>query len=171
MASAIVVKQIKPARFKDEAFAEAMRAMAKDVSIEMVLDFRETTRSWKHKPKFEAIVSVDPNVEVLVGTDDKIYGYVNEGTRPHIIRPKRARTLRFKWAGKGSYIPKTKPRVIGSTPGKQTGPEVHRLVVHHPGIKEPREFDVTIQKKWQPRFKRAAEAAMSAGAKASGHGA
>jgi hypothetical protein len=168
MAGSIVVKQIKPARFKSEAFTAAMQEVAKDVGREMVLDFRETTRSWKNKPKFELVTSVDPNVEVLVGTDDKIYGYVNDGTKPHIIKPKGRWPLRFKWGGKGSYKPKTKPRIIGSTPGGPSGPEVVALTVHHPGT-EAREFDIVIEKKWTPRFKRMCEAAMSQGADKSGH--
>jgi len=167
-ASAVVVKQIKPSRFKSEAFTEAVARAAKQVSNEMVLDFRETTRSWKHKPMFEAVVSVDPNAEVLVGTDDKIYGYVNDGTKPHIIRPKRAKALRFKWGGKGSYKPKTQPRVIGSTPGGPSGPEVALKWVRHPGT-EAREFDKTIEKKWQPRFRRLMEQAMKQGAIDSDH--
>lgn len=169
MASAIVVKEIKPARFKDEAFTAAMQAVAKEVGREMVLDFRETTRTWKHKPKFELLTAVNPNVEVLVGTDDEIYGYVNDGTRPHTIRPKRAKALAFKWGGKGSYMPKTKPKVIGSTPGGPRGPQVAFPEVHHPGT-EARNFDDEIEKKWRPKFRRLCEAAMKSGAAKSGHG-
>lgn len=169
MAGAIEVKVIKPQRFKNEAFRAALQAAAKEVSHELVLDFRETTRSWKTKPKFEAIVSVEPNVEILVGTDDEIYGYVNDGTEPHTIRPKGNYPLRFQWGGKGSYRPKTKPRVIGSTPGGSFGPEVHLPVVHHPGTKA-REFDATIQKKWRKPFMARMQRAMSEAARASGHG-
>ena len=169
MASAITVKSIKPQRFKDEAFTAAMQEAARVTGNEMVLDFRETTRTWKHKPKFEVLTAVDPNVEVLVGTDDAIYGYVNDGTKPHTIRPKRAKALRFQWGGKGSYMAKTRPRVIGSQPGGPRGPQVALPFVHHPGT-EARNFDATIEKKWTPRFKRLCEAAMRQGAAKSGHG-
>jgi hypothetical protein len=169
MPSALQIKVIKPARFKDEAFKAAIQAAAKEVADEMVLDFRETTRPWKHKVKFEEVIAVDPNVEILVGTDDEVFGFVNNGTKPHAIFPRKAKALAFQWGGKGSYRPKTKPKVIGSTPGGPSGPKVALPYVQHPGT-DAREFDVTIEKKWKPRFKRLMEAAMSEAAKASGHG-
>ena len=135
----------------------------------MEKDFEKTVKAWSRKPKFEKIVSVDPDVEVLVGTDNKVYGYVNDGTRPHLIFPKKAKALSFRWGGKGSYRPKTKPRFIGSVPGGPTGPKVVRPYVQHPGTKA-REFDKTIEKKWRSAFKRRMEKAMRSAAKASGHG-
>ena len=169
MAAAIQIKVIKPQRFKDAQFKREIEKAAKVAAKDMQKDFQLTTKTWKRKPKFEQIISVAPNVEVLVGTDDEIYGYVNDGTRPHLIFPKRAKALSFQWGGKGSYRPKTKPRFIGSVPGGPTGPRVARPYVQHPGTKA-REFDQTIQKKWTPRFKRLMEQAMSRAAKASGHG-
>lgn len=168
MASSVVVKQIKPSRFKDEAFKAAIVAEANRVAQEMVKDFEATTATWEHEVKFEAVVDVDPNVEVLVGTDDKIYGYVNDGTKPHPIFARRARALSFQWGGKGSYRAKTRPKVIGSTPGGPTGPQVARPYVQHPGT-DAREFDTTIEKKWRPRFLRLMEKAMAEAAVASDH--
>lgn len=168
MAETIVVKQISPTRFKDEAFTAAIVAAARKASHEIVLDYRETTRSWNHKPVFEVVINVNPNIEILVGTDDEIYGYVDEGTKPHIIKPKRARALSFQWGGKGSYMAKTKPGVIGSQPGGPRGPMVSFKQVHHPGTKA-RGFSKAIDKKWSAAFKRRMEHAMSAGADASGH--
>jgi len=169
MPAAIQVKVIKPQRFKDAAFKRAIQSAAKAAASEMEKDFKATVATWSSKPKFEKIVAVDPNVEVLVGTDDKVYGYVNDGTRPHLIFPKRAKALSFRWGGKGSYKPKTKPRFIGSLPGGATGPRIARPYVQHPGTKA-REFDKTIEKKWRSAFKRRMEQAMGKAAKASGHG-
>ena len=168
MPAAVQIKVIKPQRFKDEAFKRAMEAAAKEAAKAMEADFDKTVATWDNKPDFEKIVSVDPNVEILVGTDDEIYGYVNDGTRPHPIFPVRAKALSFQWGGKGSYKAKTKPRVIGSTPGGPSGPRVSRPYVQHPGTKA-RKFDETIEKKWRAPFKRRMEKAMSDAAKASGH--
>lgn len=169
MAAAVEIKSIKPQRFDDKAFAAVIAAAAQEAAADMQKDFEKTTETWEHEVKFETIISMDPDVEVLVGTDDEIYGYINEGTKPHAIFPKRARALRFQWGGKGSYRAKTKPKVIGSQPGGATGPVVHRPYVQHPGTK-PRKFDETIEKKWRSPFKRRMEKAMADAGKASGHG-
>ena len=50
---------------------------------------------------------------VKVGSDLEYAGFVNDGTRPHIIRPVRARALRFKVGGK----------------------TVFAKLVHHPGTR------------------------------------
>ena len=166
MPAALQVKQIKPARFKDKAFRDEMLKAAKSAGKDIKKDFQATTKTWKHKVKFTVISSVDPNVEVLVGTDDEIYGYVNDGTRPHLIFPKK---LGGVLAFPSAYTAKTKPRVIGSTTGGGSGPTVFAGYVEHPGT-EAREFDKVIQEDWTPKFKRRIEQAMSRAAKASGHG-
>jgi hypothetical protein len=102
---------------------------------------------------------------VLVGTDDEIYGYVNEGTKPHTIWAKNARTLAFPSA----YTPKTRPGHMTAGSGGASGPTVFAAEVHHPGT-EARNFDKAIQKEWKPKFKRLMEQAMKTGATASGHG-
>lgn len=171
----IVVKTIKPARFKSEAFARAITAAANEAGKEIQKDFEATTKTWKHKVKFirEVDVKTSP-VQVLVGTDDMIYRFVDEGTEPHPIfagiytGKSNKKALAFQWGGKGSYKAKTSPGIIGSQAGGPTGPFVAFPYVEHPGTK-PRDFDKIIQKKWEPRFKRLMEKAISAGAKGSGH--
>ncbi len=165
----IVTKAIKPGRFRSEAFARAIGAAAKQAADEIQKDFEATTATWKHKVKFDKIVSLEPSpVEVLVGTDDEIYRYVDEGTKAHPIFAKRAPALVFAWGGPGSYTPKTKPRVIGSTPGGSSGPTVFRAYVDHPGT-EARQFDKTIRQKWEPKFKRLMEGALKTARQQCGH--
>jgi len=134
-------------------------------------DFEKTTKTWRHKPKFEVLVSLTgPGPVLLVGTDDKIYRYVDEGTRPHLIwagiytGKSRKRLLVFN----SGFEPKTQPRVIGSSAGAVFGAKVMRPYVQHPGT-EAREFDKTIQRMWESKFKRRMEAAMRQAAKDSGH--
>ena len=172
-----VTKAIKPARFRSEAFTRAITAAANQAAKEIRADFEATTKTWRHEVKFVQEVDVRASpVQVLVGTDDPIYRYVDEGTRPHPIfagiytGKSKARALSFQWGGPGSYRAKTQPRIIGSRQGGPSGPFVAVPYVMHPGT-DPREFDKTIQAKWEPRFRRLMEGALSAGAKGSGHSA
>lgn len=176
MAEAIVVKTIKPARFNDAAFKRKLFAAMDAEAQDMKQDFEKTTDTWEHDVKFTIASTVKPNgPEVLVGTDDEIYGYVNDGTKRHPIfagiftGKSTKKALSFQWGGKGSYRPKTTPRVIGSKSGGSSGPQVVRPFVQHPGTKG-RHFDEVIEKKHKPKFKRRMEKAMSDAAKASGHG-
>ena len=171
----IVAKAIKPGRFRSEAFTQAITAAANEAAKEIQKDFEATTKTWSHKPQFVKEVDTKTSpVQVLVGTDDEIYRYVDEGTKPHPIfagiytGKSNKKALRFQWGGKGSYRAKTSPGVIGSKAGGPSGPFVAFPFVQHPGTKA-RNFDITIQKKWTPRFKRLMEQALSAGAKNSGH--
>ena len=168
----IVVKRIKPKRLKEDAMRLALLNPMRDFGKEIKKEFEETTKTWDHKVNFEILRSISSKwgtVEVAVLTDDEIYGYVNEGTRPHIIRPKkRGGKLVFKWGGPGSYAAKTTPGVIGSTSGGQSGSTVAFPYVNHPGTKA-RNFSKIIKKKMEPRFKKKMEKAMAAAAIASGH--
>lgn len=165
------VKLIKPKTLNQKgmrlAFLNAIRKQATAIKKE----FEKTTETWETDVKFESIVGLrrrPPGPELLVFTDNEIYGYVNDGTEPHFIFPKKKKALSFQWGGKGSYTPKTVPRHIGS---KMGGPQGHMQSfawVEHPGTKG-RHFDEEIEKLMRPRFKRAMEKAMSDARKKSGH--
>lgn len=133
----------------------------------MIKDYERSTRTWKHKPKFESVKAVTSSgPELLVGTDDPIYGYVDQGTRPHTIKATKGKRLAFNWAGPGSYKAKTSPGSLNSRASKQTGPTVTPKVVHHPGTK-PRNFtDVVIrnaEKGFYRRMEKAVEQALKKG--------
>lgn len=166
----IVTKTITPSPFKSSIFrAEVMREMT-GLHGEILNDFLKTAETWEHKPHFSGGVTMRGKiVAVDVHTSDKIYGYVSEGTRKHVIKPKYAKRLRFKWGGPGSYRSKTFTGVIGSVSGGAFGPEVFRKKVNHPGTKA-RKFHETIKKKWSPIFKRRLQAALNRAAQKSGHG-
>lgn len=104
-------------------------------------EYEECTDTWEHKPTFEIIQTKDG---YIVGTDDEIFQYVDEGTAPHQIAPKPGKTLRFYAGG----APKTRPHIIGSGPGRRGDRLVHtRKPVQHPGT-EARGFTEEIHKKW-----------------------
>jgi len=172
MPSAVQVKAIKPEKLKEDKLRLELLNALRKAGTPMKQDFEKTTKTWKHKPKFEKSISLkQPGPTVSVGTEDEIYEYVNDGTPAHKIPkvPKVKGALRFRWGGKGSYKAKTKPGIIGSTPGGPRGPWVSFKQVQHPGTKA-RKFDEVIQKKWGPRFERLMDKAMADAAQASGHG-
>ena len=102
--------------------------------------FERTTATWKKRPTFTIKVT---RKGFTVSTDDKIYGYVDEGTRPHRIMPKRPDgVLRFN----SPFRAKTTPNSISSTAGSVGGDVNYRRGVNHPGTKA-RNFTKLIQKK------------------------
>lgn len=108
-------------------------------------DYDSTTRTWDHKVKFEVEVTQNgANYEVTAGTHDKIYGFVDAGTKAHIIRPKRSKYLSFS----SGYRAKTRVGVIGSQPGGSFGDTVLAQEVHHPGF-PGRQFTVRIKQRRQ----------------------
>ena len=120
-----------------------MRDALEEVGKRIVKDYQRTTRTWDHKPQFLMEVNTSHNqYEVMVGTDDEIYGYVDWGTKPHEIRAKNAKYLRF-WS---RSTPKTTPGHLGSGMGRKGGELTFRQRVWHPGIK-PRRFSETIHKR------------------------
>lgn len=123
-----------------ERIVKAVKDAMDEAAQECLEDFERTTATWEHKPAFEAVAVSDGYV---VGTDDEIYGYVDEGTRPHVIVAK-GKALAFGVGG----APKTQPGVIGSSGGSKGSGRVYVKRVNHPGTK-PRNFTEQIHKKWQ----------------------
>lgn len=172
---AILVKPLRPKKFKDREFRKEVLFAAGKAARDIKKDFQQTVKTWKRKPTFEMVVAVGPkSIDILVSTDDEIYGYVDKGTKPHPIfagiytGKSDKKSLYFQWGGKGSYSPKTIPNVIGSRSGGSSGPMVNKAWVDHPGTKA-RNFDKIIAKKWEPIYKRRIEQALSRANKKSGH--
>jgi len=167
----IVFKTIKPSRLKVDAMRLKLLNAMRSCGTEIKQDFEKTTATWEHKPEFEVLVSLTgPGPVVLVGTDDKVYRYVSEGTRPHLIFAGyyTGKTNKRALVFKSGYRAKTTPRVLGSSEGGAFGTTVVRPYVEHPGT-EAREFDSLVQELWETKFKRRMEQAMKEVAQASGH--
>jgi hypothetical protein len=160
MAEVFQVKGIKPKKLKVDAFRlellNALRAEGRDVKKE----YEKTTATWKRKPEFEVLIGLTGrDASVLVGTDDEVYGYVDQGTRPHVIRARNAPRLRFQ----SGYKAKTAPRRIESKAGGPFGPVVYAKQVMHPGT-QAREFSQTIQgRRRRPFTRRMVKAMQKAG--------
>ena len=149
-------------RFK---LLNAMTSYGKQVKKE----FEGTTKKWTHKPKFEAVVSLTgPGPVLLVGTDDSIYRWVDEGTGKWGPKGSSYEIWAGAYTGKSDkewlvyssvFVPKTKPGTLQTTSGVRGEPDRRRVMVTHPGI-EPRDFSGQIAKQEEPKFKKAMEAAM-----------
>lgn len=96
------------------------------------------TRTWQHAVDAEISYYLDGETMVAaVIIKDQIYNWLNEGTKPHVIRAKNAPYLRFRVGG---FIAKTRPGSLFSGPGSPaTGPMVSKKQVWHPGT-EPRKW-------------------------------
>jgi len=136
-----------------------------------VAERNEIVRDFENKPEFGYRVRTTPKelrLEVFVKNPDEKVGdswtigqlwdsLDKTGTRPHIIRPKRAKRLKFQWGGPGSYKPKTVRGGKFRGPGKVVGGKtVYAKKVKHPGTK-PRKFTERINKELRPLFLKQAE--------------
>ena len=168
---ALVFKIIKPQRLKVDAMRLALLNPMRKVGTGIKADFEKTVSTWKNKPKFDMQISLSPVPQAEVSTVDKIYRYVDQGTKgPYEIWAGyyTGKSNKKNLAFSSKSTPKTTPGVIGSSGGSRGTVDTFRPYVEHPGIKA-RNFSKEIEKIWQPKFKRAMEGAMSKVAKASGH--
>ena len=139
---------------------ELERALDNEVKPALVKSHEIIVAGWKNKPNFQTRKYIRPDkISMTVfptGDNADIYTYVDQGTRPHIIRPVRAKMLRFRTG----YQPKTlaRPARTVAGGGTTTGPEVRALLVHHPGS-EAREFSRTIAEDIKPDFEKIIEQA------------
>ena len=134
-----IIPKTMGAKFKSAP--HAVQKGMKQAADAVLLDFAKTTATWKHKPRFT--VQHDGKTYTITTTDE-IYGYVDEGTKPHVIVPRHGRVLRFAVGGRA----KTTPGRItagGGSPGKDV---VFTPRVNHPGTKA-RLFTKQIAKMWQ----------------------
>lgn len=149
MSAVVKVKVLKPQTLKQKEMRLELLNALRSAARAVQKDYEATVATWNRKPKFELVIALGKTkAEFLVGTDDKIYGYVDEGTKPHTIVPKKAKVLRFS----NVYRAKTSPGVIGSSDGGSSGDPVFTQVVKHPGIRA-RKFSKTINAKHKKSFK------------------
>lgn len=116
--------------------------------------YERITSDWKTKVTFH-IRKLKGGV--AVGTRNKVFNFVDKGTKPHIIRPKRSRVLRFQ----ASYKAKTRPGSLTSGGGGATGSTVFTArPVQHPGT-QAREFTPRIAAEMRKVYSREMRKAIS----------
>jgi hypothetical protein len=120
-------------------------------------EYEITVKTWKRKPVFTITNKGGGRYDVK--TDSKIYGYVDYGTRPHIIRPRRAKALRFFGVG---FVSKTVPGKLYPRAGRAASSGLQfRQFVRHPGF-PGRGFTEMIAKRSRARLKRELQKALKA---------
>lgn len=111
-------------------------------------EFEKTTKTFKMSVVFK-IKRFANGGEVT--TNNVIYGYLDGGTKPHVIAPVRAKTLRFNSVG---FISKTRPDTLNVRAGRKASPPTrYPLKVHHPGMKA-RNYSKIIAKRSEDRYAR-----------------
>jgi hypothetical protein len=174
LVSALKIKEVKPAKLKEAEMRRCFRNAMRRVGTGMRKDFERTVATWEHKPEFRESTHVtknDDEIAVEVWTENKIYGYVNDGTRPHDIwagaytGKSNKKVLAFVPGG----VPKTQPGRLDAGPGSPgTGAAVYTPHVRHPGT-EGRHYDRQIEREWDKKFKHEVEIAMRQAQHVSGH--
>lgn len=146
MSNFIKLTAITPAHIPStEDYLRAIKKGVDKTAALVLRDLQSTTRTWEHKPVFDVTVTnTGGNYSVAAGTDDQKYGWVDAGTKPHIIRPRYAPFLHFAYGGRA----KTRPGIIGSQAGTQGTNWVNASYVLHPGT-EKRQFIFKITKRRQ----------------------
>jgi len=114
-------------------FRKRMLVAARRVNVETKARYSRTVRTWKNKPVFVSTISTaGGNITSNTGTDNAIYGYVNNGTsvRYAVMTP--------------DFVSKTEPGIVNSRAG--AGGFSHFSFQNpRPGI-TARRFDVAIAK-------------------------
>lgn len=109
---------IKPRLFDNRIFHEAFVDAAEKVMQDAAKSFTDATKDWKHKPTFVGTAKItNKNIAIIIQTDDKIFKFVDEGTKPHIIRP----------------IAPNKVLHWNDGPHGEGGEDRFATIVHHPG--------------------------------------
>lgn len=125
--------------------------------------FNQTTEGWRTRPSFASQrEDTAGQLGILVyaaGQGADTYALVNEGARPHVIRPRHAKVLRFQ----RGYRAGTKPRTLRSQAFVRSPPWWNTLQVRHPGF-EAREFTKTIADEHEPEFNQDMQDAIARGA-------
>lgn len=144
---AVVIKVVK-AKFNVPNFAELQEKETAAEARNVKREYEITTRTFS-RTKVEFYTRRITSGVYAVGTNNKIYKFLDQGTRPHIIRAKRAKVLRFN----SSFRSKTVPGRLNPRSGKSAGPVAWAKQVKHPGTKA-RGFSRMISERSRPRFKR-----------------
>jgi hypothetical protein len=132
----IGVRAILPRRFNPSVFRKAFSNTADQFGKETQQQFNKTTATWDGKPTFTIEKAVSTGrIIVIVATNNEIYGFVNNGTKPHIILPGilTGKSDKKALAFASQFSPKSTPGIIGSNPGFVGPVDTVRAGVSHPG--------------------------------------
>jgi len=124
---AVKFKPKIPKALPKKVFTDAMKSAAKDTEEGMKADFEYATSGWNNPPIFESKSKVrSGEITINVFTLDKVFKFVDEGTKAHIIKPVKAKVLHWITPSgedafsKGHMVSGIKPRKITQKIQKET---------------------------------------------------
>lgn len=143
---------------------EAQRTVSDFMRTTVKPEFQAVTRDWKTPVNWAIKVRVtqaEIRAEIVpTGKGKTIFGYVDKGTRPHVIKPKGQRRRRggaALLAFQTGYDARTQPVAQANAgSGRASGGWVFARQVNHPGT-AARLFSETIHKQTDPEFRRMVE--------------
>ena len=149
-----LVKAIKPKKLKvDKTRLNILNELRKE-GRQIAKLMRKTTATWTgDTPDFEFLIGLTgEDAIVTIGPTGSKFAvskwvWVDQGTRPHVIRAKNVPRLLFR----ANSTPKTKVGVISSFRGSRSGPYRSPVKVNHPGTR-PRNLSKTILKRRRKKF-------------------
>ena len=145
---------------QDKALRAELQAVAETYTDLLQSKHEAVVRDWTHRPKFQGKTYVSKR-QILstvypVGGNAKYYLWTDKGTKPHDIRPKRARYLKFQVGYDARTAPGAKS---GVGTGRKFGAWRSALVIHHPGTKA-RKFSEKFNKDILPDMRKDIENAI-----------
>ena len=160
------LKAILPGKFNSKVLFQSLE---KDMTIfvdEVDKVFKSTVKDFTTKPDFEKKVEIKPGkIEGSVLTSDENYKRLNDGTKPHVILPKKpGGVLVFKI----NFKSKTTLTRLPSRRGFNNAPVVFARKVNHPGF-EPRNYEERVKKEVKPKFSKIINKHLDIDVKKSGH--
>lgn len=167
-------RSVIPAEFQVEAVYARLKTELEKFGKFQKLEGEKTTRFWKDSPLWIVRTTVNSTVwklELIVRGSTllvKRWTYLDEGTKPHIIRAKHAKALAFKWGGPGSYSAGSSPGTTFTSRPTVRGSTTYRKYVRHPGT-AARNWSKVIKRDTEPGLIKWMTAAMSHAARESGH--
>lgn len=118
---------ILPKPLNVQVFDTEFEKAARESEAAIKKNFQDAVRLWRKPPVFRGYVRISGDkIYISVGTADEIFKFVDQGTKPHIIRPKNAKMLH--WVDKG-------------------GEDHFAKEVNHPGF-EGRHISDQIEEDW-----------------------
>lgn len=148
------IKAKLPPKFQSDRLQSVIDEAARNEAKLAKREFEQSVKTWKNRPRFQVKRRRDGGYDVF--TDSLIYKFVSRGTRPHAIRPVRAKALAFP----SGYSPKTSPNSLGAKPGGGFGQTRFAKAVQHPGT-APRKFEEKVQANSERRLQKAVNQAVS----------
>ena len=164
------VKPIKPDYLQvDTVRLELLNALRKEGTASKKL-LRQTTENWQgEKPQFKEKISLAGGDTTLLvypdGSEKAVnkWNWLNEGTKPHVIVPKRAKMLRFQ----SGYTAGSTPNSLRTRRSRSFGETVYAKRVNHPGIKA-RNWTILVLKERYVPYRTSMNEALEKGLKKGG---